>query len=731
MDDIALELNGLLAEFWAAGASDRDLALAIAERCVPWDKPTSLTTASRCLQVIPVADLDSSFDEQAAAFRAKVETLAKRAEQLDSLGDPGTPARDLFELFNEEAEGIDASGFDATKLESARRSTLSRLESGWRLLETFGLKRLPSALRDELTTVYQDLENRGRKFQSQALFVDARGHGIVLGINVGTNSSGDVITHDKVDQAMVRQAKWAFGTALPGRGVDWGIEWAIEGEGSSIGVACFIAGLVEAGLPPDPLLCGSGEVAPDKTIRAVTGIEAKLEAAYHAGMRRVVLAEENRPQAKASPYASRLQLLFVRSTSEIHGRIREVKAATDLGFDGLVHFVRALLSAPDSGVDLLAEKAISHARQFVVADASGRGAVNVYQTSTVTINASPGRSLEAALKRVLVKIDAGKPVRRAALTYRVEAEHRRKKVEDLLRQAGAIDVQTGQSETWRLELLRGQSRAIAVLYSTGTLRLLDGQAPAFDEAQQLIEQALEGIVPKGSANGEQKRTAPEIDETRPHIGTDEAGKGDYFGPLVSAAMFVDARLARQLRAIGVRDSKTLSDATVRRLAAEIKRLAPRSVKVTTITPKSYNDLYDQFRREGKNLNQLLAWGHVRSIEDLLERGIKAETAVVDQFADRKYIENRLLQLTRESQMEIVQFPKAEADIAVAAASVLARDGFVDWLERASAELGWTVPKGASQQVIEAGRRLVAERGQAALREYAKVSFKTTQAVLAG
>jgi ribonuclease HIII len=180
----------------------------------------------------------------------------------------------------------------------------------------------------------------------------------------------------------------------------------------------------------------------------------------------------------------------------------------------------------------------------------------------------------------------------------------------------------------------------------------------------------------------------------------------------------------------VRDSKTLNDRTIRRLAADIRSLAPHFAKVTKIPPRTYNELYEQFRREGKNLNQLLAWGHVRSIEDLLKRGIQAELAVVDQFADRRYIEDRILQQTRESRMEILQFPKAEADIAVAAASVLARDAFLEWFEQASTELGWLPPKGASQQVIEAARRLVAEKGQVALRDYAKLSFKTTASVLA-
>jgi ribonuclease HIII len=118
------------------------------------------------------------------------------------------------------------------------------------------------------------------------------------------------------------------------------------------------------------------------------------------------------------------------------------------------------------------------------------------------------------------------------------------------------------------------------------------------------------------------------------------------------------------------------------------------------------------------------------LEDLLAKGVKPEFAVVDQFADARYIEQRILADTRQSGLEIKQFPKAEADIAVAAASVLAREAFLEWLERESARTKVTLPKGASPQVIAAAREIVARYGRERLDDLAKTSFKTTEKVLA-
>jgi ribonuclease HIII len=213
----------------------------------------------------------------------------------------------------------------------------------------------------------------------------------------------------------------------------------------------------------------------------------------------------------------------------------------------------------------------------------------------------------------------------------------------------------------------------------------------------------------------------------PSIGTDESGKGDFFGPLVCAGVYVDAVSADALQAMGVRDSKRLSDRRCRELAEGIQATCREQYSVVEISPTRYNDLYEQFRREGKNLNTLLAWAHARVLENLLSR-VACTRAITDQFADPRFVQSKLQE--RGKKIDLIQMPRAEVHIAVAAASVLARARFLERLEGLSAQFRMTLPKGASNTVVQAGRALVKHFGRAALRQAAKLHFKTTAEVLA-
>lgn len=207
------------------------------------------------------------------------------------------------------------------------------------------------------------------------------------------------------------------------------------------------------------------------------------------------------------------------------------------------------------------------------------------------------------------------------------------------------------------------------------------------------------------------------------IGIDESGKGDYFGPLVIAAVFVDATTQGELALMQVRDSKKVSDGRVLELAPDIKTICPHSI--IAIGPQKYNELYAKI----KNLNRLLAWGHAKALENLLERGVVCERAISDQFGDERLILNALQEKGRKIFLE--QRTKAESDLAVAAASVLARAEFLIRLRRLSDEVGTTLPKGASQAVELAAKMIIKKHGRERLDSVAKLHFKTTQAVLAG
>lgn len=203
------------------------------------------------------------------------------------------------------------------------------------------------------------------------------------------------------------------------------------------------------------------------------------------------------------------------------------------------------------------------------------------------------------------------------------------------------------------------------------------------------------------------------------MGVDEAGKGDYFGYLVIAGVIVDDSKAGKLKELGVRDSKKVSDLAVQKMAVKIKQLCRHDI--VRISPEKYNAIYKNF----KSLNKLLAWGHARAIENLLEKN-EVEFVITDKFGDQSFLEKTLFE--RGKKAKIVQKIKAESDPAVAAASVLARAEFLKTLRRLSLEVGFSLPKGATH-VEETAKQLVAKYDESVLNFVAKRHFKTTKRVL--
>ena len=217
-------------------------------------------------------------------------------------------------------------------------------------------------------------------------------------------------------------------------------------------------------------------------------------------------------------------------------------------------------------------------------------------------------------------------------------------------------------------------------------------------------------------------TARHVEKPLERIGIDESGKGDYFGPLIIAAVLVDATTQGELVVMQVRDSKRISDGRILEMAPDIRTICPHSL--VAIGPQKYNELYARIR----NLNRLLAWGHARALENLLEQ-VSCGRAIADQFGDERFILSALQEKGRKIVLE--QRSKAESDLAVAAASILARAEFLLRLKRLSDEVGTTLPKGASPAVELAARMIIKKHGRERLGSVAKLHFKTTQAVLAG
>ncbi len=208
----------------------------------------------------------------------------------------------------------------------------------------------------------------------------------------------------------------------------------------------------------------------------------------------------------------------------------------------------------------------------------------------------------------------------------------------------------------------------------------------------------------------------------PLIGTDESGKGDYFGPLVCAGVYVDEESAELLSDIGVRDCKALNDKKNIELKKEIERICYRKYEILEISPEKYNNLYRNFRNEGKNLNDLLSWAHSSVIDKMLKKN-PVRTVIVDKFADESLIEERLK--GKHSDLNLLQVTGAEENIAVAAASILARGSFIEALGRLSINYSYYLPKGSTNVVLETAKRIFNEKGIETLKKLSKLHFKLT------
>ena len=239
--------------------------------------------------------------------------------------------------------------------------------------------------------------------------------------------------------------------------------------------------------------------------------------------------------------------------------------------------------------------------------------------------------------------------------------------------------------------------------------------------EEFVTFILEPEVLGEARLGYEEVHAPEM--FAPHFGIDESGKGDFFGPLVIAGAYVDRDIAHTFMQAGITDSKRIgSDARIRELAGLIRHTPGAVHSVVAIGPERYNALYAKFG----NLNKLLAWGHARVIENLLEIRPDCPRALSDQFANPRLIKTALLEKGRGIVLE--QRTKAESDLAVAAASILARERFIDWLAQTGKKMQRALPRGASAAVKDAARALVGTHGPAILGQLAKTHFKTAHEI---
>jgi len=259
-------------------------------------------------------------------------------------------------------------------------------------------------------------------------------------------------------------------------------------------------------------------------------------------------------------------------------------------------------------------------------------------------------------------------------------------------------------------------KANIVFYESGKL-VVQGKG-----TQDFIEFLLEPEILKQARFGYETTLNPDL--LLPRIGVDESGKGDFFGPLCIAGVYINENIVKAWQDVGIRDSKNISsDRKIAELAEKIRKTPGCVANVVTIGNEAYNRLYGKM----KSVNAILAWGHARVIENLLGQKHQMTPppmrAMSDQFAGSKaVIEKALMALGRE--IKLVQRHRAEEDLAVAAASILARDAFVNGLLKLGKQFQVELPKGASTAVDEAAKKFVAEQGADNLPKVAKMHFRT-------
>jgi ribonuclease HIII len=214
------------------------------------------------------------------------------------------------------------------------------------------------------------------------------------------------------------------------------------------------------------------------------------------------------------------------------------------------------------------------------------------------------------------------------------------------------------------------------------------------------------------------------DALKPHMGIDESGKGDFFGPIVIASAFTDEQLIKEMRKMDVKDSKNItSDKKALSMGRDLRRLLGKKFSVVRIGPEAYNRLYMKMR----SVNTLLSWGHARAIENLMDVIPDCPQAISDQFGKKEQVEKALMKKGRS--IELIQRHNAESDLAVAAASILAREAFLRSLKDMEDKFEVPFPKGASAQVKEAAGELIKKHGPEILTKTAKCHFKTATEVL--
>jgi ribonuclease HIII len=416
--------------------------------------------------------------------------------------------------------------------------------------------------------------------------------------------------------------------------------------GSSMALAAA-AGMFGIGrrLAIDPYTAFSGDVVLEHgewRVKSVGGMAQKVSAARLNGCRRVFIPKDNLCDLEAKDQSD-LVIIGVDNVLDILFELQfsPQPSREDTLQTKKINVLMAYCQA--SGWPLSGPRLIQSGVQFRVVPLNlPELPVTIYATGTHVPKDHSQADYQLLLKDLAALDQKVIPIQAVNKTYTVQDKTLREKLRSSIEELQPQEKRDEQHCDYSLRFDNGQERLAVRQYNNGKFQIQGS-------AGELFKTLLERIVPLYklhypnaalTVEGElpENVVAPRGTSTDfgippiplPHIGTDESGKGDYFGPMVVAGVLVDATTKDKLEALGVRDSKLLSDKRCRELASQIRTICGPKCEEVELTPDRYNTRYEEFRREGKHLNHLLAWGHARAIESLLDR-FPCAHAVADQF----------------------------------------------------------------------------------------------------
>ncbi|MCI0412187.1 ribonuclease HIII [bacterium] len=509
-------------------------------------------------------------------------------------------------------------------------------------------------------------------------------------------------------------------------------------EGSSLGLAAAVCIYdIKQNLATDPYTAFTGEINLDGQewkIKPVFNIKEKLSAAKRSGYRRVFIPFGNYSEVSNKAH---LKIYPVDSLVDAFVQLRPGQRLSPGNSKQGKKIAAIQENCERVGWDLSRPELIQHGVQFnVVPLEISPLKLQVYNSGAHTPKTSPRKEYDELFSTLNAYDHSPAPIRSINQSLNLQDRELQEHVRIALEKIQPNESRSEQYCTFSFKFERDNEKLSVKQYSSGKLVFQGSAGPLYKTILETIIPLFKVRNPKSTVTVDEL-LRPDIVESKqqasvstksildvplPHIGTDESGKGDYFGPMVIAGVFLDSSTYSQLIKLGVKDSKLLSDKRSKEMAAAIRELIKGRYQEVEILPESYNRLYEDFKAEGKNLNHLLAWGHARAIESLLQRW-DCSYAIADQFGDERYIQSKLME--KGKRLQLIQLPKGERYIAVAAASILARDKFLTRLENLQKTYGIEFPKGASETVVHAASLFVKTHGFQQLHKVAKVHHKTT------